>query len=348
MRTNPAYLFLFLLWGVSSSCSDDRSSGMIDPNNIPTEPLPDMAGLQLEDLGIGVVPNPVDGGAGIDSLAVDVFPEDIGSLPEVTDDITTAEVIEDITTVDVAQPDTAEPDLTELDVTEEPIECTGPNPQFPSFSKTCTTKADCVVVFHVTDCCGTKAAWGIREDEQETFKAAETICVSQMPDCDCAPSPTKTDDGNTAQLAEDAYVTCDDGQCISHSSSPPPTTGAALQTWLEAGYYLTWPAENAPHASTGPHFGQVRVFQNDRLYNAAKTNAAPWPVGATSIKELFGNTTAPIGWSVSVKLQQTPPAGDGFYWYEIYQGQKYADGPSVPLCVNCHAAGTDYVLTKIP
>lgn len=336
MDLKPACLLMFVL---VVSCSDGEPSGMVDPGKLPVEPLPDMAGLQLEDLGIGVVPSPVDATSQTDGLAGDILPEDVGTLQEVVEDSAFA----DTTIADIHLPDTTEPDTTE-----EPIVCTGPNPQFPTFSKACTTAADCVVAFHATDCCGSKAAWGIRQDQKSEFDAAEAICTSQMPDCDCAPLATVTDDGNTAQLVEDAYVTCDTGICTTHSASPPPTDGAALQAWLEAAYYLTWPAESAPHASAGPHFGQVRVFQNERLYQATKTNSAPWPTGSTSIKELFGNGSVPIGWSVSVKLQQNPPSGDGFYWYEIYQGQKYADGLSVPLCVNCHAAGTDYLLTKIP
>ena len=55
-----------------------------------------------------------------------------------------------------------------------------------------------------------------------------------------------------------------------------------LRAWLQAGTYLDWHAESAPHPGTGPHFGVVRVFLNDALFaslsgTGLSTRPAPRP-----------------------------------------------------------------------
>ncbi|MCG5051552.1 MAG: hypothetical protein KA712_01205 [Myxococcales bacterium] len=123
-----------------------------------------------------------------------------------------------------------------------------------------------------------------------------------------------------------------------------PTTAAALKTFLESGGYKTFKAEPMAHASTGPH-GKVRTYVNASLAAALAAGGTNHPVGAASVKELFGSNDALRGWAVLVKTEAASNGGQGFYWYEILDGSVVADGQGVGLCSSCHAAGKDYVLT---
>jgi hypothetical protein len=44
---------------------------------------------------------------------------------------------------------------------------------FPAVDRRCTTGADCIVVRHQTDCCGSQIALGIRADQRDRFEANE-------------------------------------------------------------------------------------------------------------------------------------------------------------------------------
>lgn len=125
----------------------------------------------------------------------------------------------------------------------------------------------------------------------------------------------------------------------------PPIDASALRTWLEAGSYAGWPAEAAIHDSAGPHFGGVRTFLNPALSDSLAAGAAEHPRGAAAVKELFGDGQTVLGWSVMVKFQDASADGDGWYWFERYEGKDLADGAGVGACTGCHAAGADYVRT---
>ncbi len=75
----------------------------------------------------------------------------------------------------------------------------------------------------------------------------------------------------------------------------PPTRGEPLRDWLEAGSYLGWAAESAPHASSGPHFGTVRVFVNDRLLDSLARGLASHAAGAATVGCRGANTTSTAG-----------------------------------------------------
>jgi hypothetical protein len=128
----------------------------------------------------------------------------------------------------------------------------------------------------------------------------------------------------------------------------PPTNGAELLPWLEAGEYLGWTAESGVHPSSGPHFGDVRTFVNDALLGSLEAGAAAHPAGAAAVKELYGAGGTVLGWSVEVKLQADSAGGDGWYWYERYQDSVYADGTGEGICTGCHGGGNDYVLSPFP
>lgn len=135
----------------------------------------------------------------------------------------------------------------------------------------------------------------------------------------------------------------------------PPTEEAALAAWLAAGHYKGWPSESGPHPSTGPHFGDVRTFLNPALLDSLEAGNDAHPKGAAAVKELYGGGVDVKGWSVAIKdfdnsTMQT--AGDGWYWYEHYDGNAYASSFGAGLCVGCHAAGDpnfkDHILTPFP
>jgi hypothetical protein len=127
-----------------------------------------------------------------------------------------------------------------------------------------------------------------------------------------------------------------------------PTGAAALDAFLQAGSYQSWPSESAPHDSAGPHFGNVRVYLDAALDASLQAGASVHPRCATAIKELYGSGTSVLGWSVALKLADDSAGGDNWYWYEEYQGTTYADGAGESLCTGCHASGADFVRSAFP
>jgi hypothetical protein len=128
----------------------------------------------------------------------------------------------------------------------------------------------------------------------------------------------------------------------------PPTTNPALIAWLQAGRYQNWAAEGGQHPSSGPHFGNVRTFVNQLLFESLDAAEENHPVGAAAVKELFGRTgTAVRGWGVSIKVQDGA-GGSGWYWLEYYEGSVIASGAGNGICTGCHNGGTDYVCTPYP
>jgi hypothetical protein len=158
-----------------------------------------------------------------------------------------------------------------------------------------------------------------------------------------ATDPTTADDPSTDGPDPDAGSTDTEPP-----QSLPPTNGAELVPWLEAGEYLEWAAESGVHPSSGPHFGGVRTFVNDVLHASLEAGAASHPEGAAAVKELYGAGGTVLGWSVEVKVQADSAGGDGWYWYEGYQGDVYADGTGAGICTGCHGGGNDYVLSPFP
>jgi hypothetical protein len=164
-----------------------------------------------------------------------------------------------------------------------------------------------------------------------------------------------TDDDAGPEPTVDAGLepTVDAGPEATIDGSPPaegpiPSEPEALLAWLEGGGYLQWDAETGPHQSTGPHFGQVRTFVEPSLLASLAAGNTEHPAGAAAVKELYGNGDTVRGWSVSIKLQADSAAGDGWFWYERYNGNVYGSGTGVGLCTGCHDDGIDYVLTPFP
>src|SRR5579862_3564310 len=107
---------------------------------------------------------------------------------------------------------------------------------------------------------------------------------------------------------------------------PIPTTADALLAWLEAGNYLGWMAESAPHPSAGPHFGIVRAFLNPTVFASLAAGQAAHPSGSALVKELYGSGSQVQGWSVMVKVQDDSARGVGWYWFERFGGTTFTSG----------------------
>lgn len=140
--------------------------------------------------------------------------------------------------------------------------------------------------------------------------------------------------------------------CGGNDGPAPPTTPAALQTWLNAGSYKCWAHESLQHPSDGPHGGEVKVFLNTKLDTSMKGNAEH-PEGAVAVKEFFAVGGKDVtGWAVLIKTQASTASGAGYYWYEVFGTQAGAstiEGQGKTLCVNCHGAGgKDYILIRYP
>jgi hypothetical protein len=127
----------------------------------------------------------------------------------------------------------------------------------------------------------------------------------------------------------------------------PPTDTADLLAWLQAGRYLGWPAEGGRHPSSGPHFGSVRTYINDRLNGSLADGAAQHPMDAAAVKELYGSGDTLRGWAVTLRVAETA-GGASWYWFEHYNGTTLAAGLNLAGCTGCHAGGTDFVCSPFP
>jgi len=154
-----------------------------------------------------------------------------------------------------------------------------------------------------------------------------------------APTPTATP-APSASAAPSSTPAADD--------QAPPTEADALATWLAEGRYLAWAAESAPHPGAGPHFGVVRTFVNDALFDSLTAAQAQHPPGAAAVKELYGRSgDTVLGWAVMTKLQADSAAGQGWYWYEAF-GTFASGGVGLSICTGCHADGRDFVRIPFP
>ncbi|GMV40778.1 MAG: hypothetical protein AMXMBFR64_24940 [Myxococcales bacterium] len=305
---------------VGDSGGPDTADGAVTDGAVTDGAVTDGAttGDGTSDTGGTTDAAPGDGGA-----------LDVGPAP----DSAAADAAADVSPTDTAAVDTSPQ-----------VSCWGGDPVFPTFDKGCGSNAGCAVALHQVDCCGTAVALGIATSEVPAFEAAEALCLSQYPACDCGPVSTTDEAGQVGSAFE---ATCDAGACTSHVISVPPLGENDLEPWLSAGSYADWTAESAPHASAGPHFGKVRTFVNGPLAASLAAGAQVHPVGSAAVKELYGNGDTVLGWSVMVRASAAAQ-GQGWYWYEDWQGTIYADDVGASLCTGCHSGGTDYVLTPWP
>jgi hypothetical protein len=123
------------------------------------------------------------------------------------------------TGVNMAAPDTLEPET--AGETGDPLVCDDPT-MFPGVSKACSVDADCAVVLHQTDCCGTLAAVGVEDGSVDAFNEHESMCAALWPACECAAGPTSTEDGGTVPDPASAEAACVEGLCQSRAPEAGP------------------------------------------------------------------------------------------------------------------------------
>lgn len=146
-------------------------------------------------------------------------------------------------------------------------------------------------------------------------------------------------------IMDDAGTKADGGSSADAGHDPVDVSPAALKSFVKSGAYLQWRAEPAKHPSAGPHGGSVRTFVNASLYTSMVAGNAVHPVGSIVVKELYGNGSTVIGHAVDVKDEKgTWVFYEGFTSND-YENPYYFTGTN-NLCGNCHAGGTDYVLTS--
>jgi hypothetical protein len=98
------------------------------------------------------------------------------------------------------------------------VRCTGANPSFPAFEKSCSTVADCSLVRHMTSCCGSQLYMAINHEDLARFQTAEGVCDAQYPACGCASQGPEAEDGTRVPWgSENLFVaSCDNEICRSH------------------------------------------------------------------------------------------------------------------------------------
>ena len=142
----------------------------------------------------------------------------------------------------------------------------------------------------------------------------------------------------------DAGVESDAGQSVSlpdGGAEALPVTLSELKAFALSGAHRQWVHEAAPHASTGPHSGQVQSFFNPVLAESLKSGQATHPIGSIVVKELSSGGRI-TGYAVDVK--RTDGQWVFFEGFDPAYNQYYFTG-TANLCGNCHQAGVDFVLT---
>ncbi len=219
-------------------------------------------------------------------------------------------------------------------------------------------------LFLVLPGCGDDSASGDAANDSTTGPASNTDpgTTNPNPGTSTGPSPgtsTGPHPGTTSTPDDTTAGATTTGPDATDSTGPEPTTtgdmqtlppqnGAELLPWLEAGEYLGWTAESDIHESTGPHLGDVRTFVNDVLFDSLDAGDAAHPMDAATVKELYGSGDTVLGWAVMVKVQADSAGGDGWYWYEYFDGDTISDSLGDGLCTGCHSSGSDYFRSPFP
>lgn len=158
-------------------------------------------------------------------------------------------------------------------------------------------------------------------------------------------------------VAADAAMRGGDGVSIgaprARDPRVPPRKRKNLARWLRTQAYRSeYVAEPAVHDSRGPHGGNVRTYFNSILAEDICAGRTTWSKGAAMVKELYlSGTTEVRGYAVMIKAaDETGALGDGWVFYEAFDvtGDNAAYGRGLGLCVNCHRAGTDLLLSTFP
>lgn len=136
----------------------------------------------------------------------------------------------------------------------------------------------------------------------------------------------------------------------SRAGELPPTRSGALLRWLRTGAYRqTWTPEPAVRESAiGVHGAHVRTWYSPVLVQDLQGGQTVLRRGAAMVKELYLDGTDDVtGWSVMRKVRRRSRGGRGWFFFETLDGRRaLAAGRGVPVCVGCHGAGTDFLLSE--
>lgn len=132
------------------------------------------------------------------------------------------------------------------------VRCTGGNPTFPSFEKSCNTVADCVVVHHETSCCGSQLIMAINHGELARFQAAESICDKQYPACGCASQGPEAEDGTQLPWGSENLILagCDNKICRTHYAGKTFACGPKTCTDQQLCYQFSGGPAGSPTSTT--------------------------------------------------------------------------------------------------
>jgi hypothetical protein len=168
------------------------------------------------------------------------------------------------------------------------------------------------------------------------------VCVFSVVAAGCG------DDASAAPEDEAAAGASNLGGMPGDAQTTPPQGTDELEAWLEKGDYKSWACETVEHPQmkVSPH-GINRVCSNDLAAGFQGSVSDERPLGTASVKEIYDDASALVGYAVGVKIAAESAAGSNWYWYERVRQNVVVDGlgdtePAKSACVGCHAgAGSD-------
>lgn len=93
-------------------------------------------------------------------------------------------------------------------------ECGPDSTALPEFDRACTASGStCALFFHQSDCCGTTVAMAHAAGVARQVQAAEDMCRSMIPDCDCPAGPLTDENGTLVGPGDTVSARCVDGTC---------------------------------------------------------------------------------------------------------------------------------------
>jgi hypothetical protein len=138
-------------------------------------------------------------------------------------------------------------------------QCTGDGSEFETFDKSCTTVDDCVLVTHVTTCCGDSLWMGINESEAARFSTVEGYCSAQFPACGCAAQGVTAEDGTLVQYGNEDKIVLEctgDGECKTrYGGETFQCAGAVCTGEQTCNITIGGPAGSEPHGYCNPNLG---------------------------------------------------------------------------------------------
>jgi len=115
--------------------------------------------------------------------------------------------------------------------------------------------------------------------------------------------------------------------------------------WIATGEYQSWQSGEL-HPTLGNHFGNVLAHFSPSLVESLEAGNELHPVGAAAVKELYGYEGKEVlGHAVIVRTGEGTTSKD-WYWYELYEGEIFADSHGDADCSLCHSGGVDFVISK--